>query len=89
VRCAQCERYAHIGAMKRAEQLQFAAEVERRIGLPHGTLRERRRSGGGPRFYKVGPRTVLYETEVRAWLERSARVPSGTTAASAAIEARA
>jgi len=50
------------------------AVVSDMTGMSTGALAQLRYAGGGPRFYKPTPKTVLYKrSEVIAWVEASAR----------------
>lgn len=50
------------------------AVVTEMTGMSVGALAQLRYAGGGPRFYKPTPKTVLYKrSEVIAWIEASAR----------------
>ena len=50
------------------------AAVSEMTGMSTGALAQLRYTGGGPRFYKPTPKTVLYKrSEVVAWVEASAR----------------
>jgi hypothetical protein len=79
VRCASCARWRTVRRMSsdsKNEPFEHAEEIERRLGLPSGFLARRRSSPGGPRFYKLGRRTVVYRpSEVTAWLDRCASDP--------------
>jgi len=55
------------------EPLEHAETVEAELGLPRGYLRRRRASPGGPKFYKLSRKTVVYRpSDVRRWLKRCA-----------------
>jgi hypothetical protein len=50
------------------------ADVKEMTGLSIASLAHLRYEGGGPRFYKPTPRSVLYKrSEVIEWLEASAQ----------------
>jgi predicted DNA-binding transcriptional regulator AlpA len=51
-------------------------EVVERYGMTTHFLRDLRREGRGPRFYRPSPRIVLYRAEdIEAWLEACQKVP--------------
>lgn len=51
------------------------SDVAELTGLTLQALAHLRWHGGGPRFYKPTPRTVLYKRdEVIAWIEASAQI---------------
>jgi hypothetical protein len=51
------------------EQLERDELVEGRLGLPRGFLKHRRASPGGPRYYRLGRRTVVYRlSDVASWI---------------------
>ncbi|MCS5498198.1 hypothetical protein NY547_13190 [Cnuibacter physcomitrellae] len=50
-------------------------------GMSTGALAQLRYTGGGPRFYKPTPKTVLYKrSEVIAWVEASAQDRTSSSA---------
>ena len=53
-----------------------AGEIEVKLGLPLGTLASKRVSGDGPKFYKLGRRTVVYLESGRAALAAAMRFRS-------------
>jgi predicted DNA-binding transcriptional regulator AlpA len=56
------------------EQYLKECEVARRIALKPKTLEAYRLRGGGPKFYKIGPRLVRYRwSDVEAWLRTCQR----------------
>ncbi len=56
------------------------AVVTEMTGMTPGALAQLRYAGGGPRFYKPTPKTVLYKrSEVIAWIEASARDRTSST----------
>jgi hypothetical protein len=56
-------------------------DVAELTGMTLKALNYLRWHGGGPRFYKPTPRTVLYKrAEVIAWIEASAQTQTGAFA---------
>ncbi|NUU08625.1 hypothetical protein [Leifsonia sp. C5G2] len=56
-------------------------DVAELTGMSLKALGYLRWHGGGPKFYKPTPRTILYKrTEVLAWLEASALTQTGVPA---------
>ncbi len=56
-------------------------DVAELTGMSLKALGYLRWHGGGPRFYKPTPRTILYKrAEVLAWLEASAQTKTGVPA---------
>jgi excisionase family DNA binding protein len=46
------------------------------LGVSRPALEQRRRRGGGPRFLRLGPRTVRYRvSDVEAWLAARVEQP--------------
>ena len=63
------------------EEFVQAAVVSDMTGMSTGALAQLRYTGGGPRFYKPTPKTVLYKrSEVIAWVEASAQTRTGSPA---------
>jgi hypothetical protein len=57
-------------------QLHLPGDVEVICGLPRGFLASRRAVGNGPRYVKVGHRTIVYcVKDVREWLASHAVEP--------------
>jgi hypothetical protein len=53
-------------ATSEVEQLRLPGKIEGRCGLPRGLPAQRRASGSGPRYFKLGHRTIAYrESDVR------------------------
>jgi hypothetical protein len=62
------------------EEFVQPAVVSEMTGMSTGALAQLRYTGGGPRFYKPTPKTVLYKrSEVVAWVEASARDRTSST----------
>lgn len=50
-----------------------SADVARRLGLPRGRVDKMRAAGTGPRFLRLGHRTVRYRlADLEAWLSERA-----------------
>lgn len=53
-----------------------SADVARRLGLPRARVDKMRRNGTGPRFARLGHRTVRYRVaDLEAWLAERASSP--------------
>lgn len=64
-----------IAASQPHDALLNAREVGVWLGLTPSALSQMRFKGTGPRFRKLGPRTVRYAaSDVQDWIDRSARV---------------
>jgi excisionase family DNA binding protein len=62
------------------ETLLTTAEAARHCRLSQTTIKALRRSGGGPVFVKLGPKSVRYRrSDLDAWI--AARVTSSTSSA--------
>jgi hypothetical protein len=62
------------------EEFVQPAVVSEMTGMSTGALAQLRYTGGGPRFYKPTPKTVLYKrSEVVAWVEASVRDRTSST----------
>lgn len=52
------------------QEMLTTAQVAPMIGYTHGSLIKLRQRGGGPKFYRLGYKTVRYRREdVEAWIE--------------------
>lgn len=48
-----------------------SAELAERLNISAATLRYWRHRGDGPKWFKMGPRRVMYRvSDVQAWLDR-------------------
>jgi predicted DNA-binding transcriptional regulator AlpA len=60
------------------DRLLTIEEVTARFAIRPALLAQLRRVGGGPRFVRLGRRTIRYRAEdVRAWLAQEARSGAG------------
>jgi hypothetical protein len=66
-------------ATSKIEPLEPAEPIEEALGLPIGFLSNKRSDDDGPRFYRLGRRTVRYRrSEVLAWISRCQHAPRAT-----------
>lgn len=64
-------------AVGRPERLLTAREVATWVGMTPSALSQLRFKGRGPKFRKLGPKTVRYvQSDVQAWIDEAERTPS-------------
>lgn len=60
------------------DRLLTGEEVGEWVGLTPSALSQMRFKGTGPKFRKLGPKTVRYSAaDVQAWIDASARTQTG------------
>lgn len=49
-------------------------EVAEHLGIPVGSLAQMRYRGNGPKFVKLGPKSVRYrDSDIKEWLEQNVK----------------
>jgi predicted DNA-binding transcriptional regulator AlpA len=69
------------GTRGAGETLLNSEQVGKWVGLTASALSQMRFKGTGPKYRKLGPKTVRYApSDVQAWLDESARTGTGEAA---------
>jgi predicted DNA-binding transcriptional regulator AlpA len=69
-----------IEVQSQGDRLLTSREVGAWVGLTPAALSQLRFKGRGPKFRRLGPRTVRYvQSDVQAWIDEAERTPSAET----------